>query len=95
MLDPQQRKGVKQLRLAFFFLDLAQYHPWFIALTQEEGSSTDEGSETTVTGGPGRRRRPLPQVVVAANPLGKDIFRKILRNLYTSGRFKDFSQRIN
>ena len=80
MLDPQQRKGVKQLRLAFFFLDLAQYYPWFIILTQEEGSSTDEGSETTVTGGPGRRRRPLPQVVVAANPIGKDIFRKILRD---------------
>ena len=68
MLDTQQRNGVKQLRLGFFFLDLAQYHPWFIALTQEEGSSTDEGSETTVTGGPGRRRRPLPQVVVPFPP---------------------------
>ena len=68
MLDPQQSKGVKQPWLAFFFLDLAQYHPWFIALTQEEGSSTDEGSETTVTGGPGRRRRPLPQVVVLCPP---------------------------
>ena len=68
MLDTQQRNGVKQLRVGFFFLDLAQYHPWFIALTQEEGSSTDEGSETTVTGGPGRRRRPLPQVVVLCPP---------------------------
>ena len=43
-------------------------------------------TETLATGGGA-----LP-----ANPLvGKDIFRKILRNLYTSGRFKDFSQQIN